>query len=109
MVEAAILSLNVSKDYRPAGWFPGAGVPESGAQVCARDKRREGAAERKKETKKGKCKGVNAKVRRYEGKVYEGMVMAVGKNQGAKRDLNTLEAKARRISSSSLSLKVYRN
>jgi hypothetical protein len=52
MVEAVILSLNVSKDYRPAGWFPGAGVPESGAQVCARDKRREGAAERKKETKK---------------------------------------------------------
>ena len=52
IVEAAILSLNVSKDYRPAGWFPGAGVPESGAQVCARDKRREGAAERKKETKK---------------------------------------------------------
>ena len=52
MVEAAILSLNVSKDYRPAGWFPGAGVPESGAQVCAHDKRREGAAERKKETNK---------------------------------------------------------
>jgi len=65
--------------------------------------------ERKKQRKKGKCKGVNAKVRRYEGKVYEGMVMAVGKNQGAKRDLNTLEAKARRIPSSSLSLKVYRN
>ena len=52
IVEGAILSLNGSKDYRPAGWFAGDGVPESGAQVRTCDKKREGAAERTKEAKK---------------------------------------------------------
>jgi hypothetical protein len=74
-VEGAILNPNGSKDNRPGGWFPGAKVPESGAQVRACDKRREGAAERKKEAKKER------QVQRYEGKVYEGMAMAMARTR----------------------------
>ncbi len=60
IVEGAIRNLNGSKDYRPAGWFPGAGVPESGAQVRACDE---------EEKRRGRWKKERSKARKASAKV----------------------------------------
>ena len=94
-LDGVILSRNGSKDYRPRVWFQGAGVPGSGAQVRACDKRRDRTAERKKEAKKEnqvqRCGG--RRVRRYakvdNGAKIENKSSIVKRIKSTKRDLNT--------------------
>ena len=94
-VEGATLSLNGSKDNRPDGWFPGAGVPESAVPKYAHVTKEEKGPPKEREKQRKK----ERQVQRYEGKVYECMAMAMARTRVLKRDLNTLEAKAWRITS----------